>query len=174
MWSVLFAVAISVVVGCDRRAVPVAPLGGESPSAEPPSPLLVARMRAAIARRGADERPRTRHLRQDSTARYVNRLVLERSPYLRQHAHNPVDWYPWGDEAFARARREGKLILLSVGYATCRWCHVMEGESFDDERIAARPSADYVAVKVDREERPDVDGTSMQAVIALTGGGDGR
>src|SRR6187549_908299 len=88
-----------------------------------------------------------------------NRLANERSPYLRQHAHNPVDWYPWGDEAFARAKREDKLILLSVGYATCHWCHVMEEESFEDEEIATRLNTDYVAIKVDREERPDVDGT---------------
>lgn len=171
VWSAPLAVAVLWLAGCDRSAVVVDPIGEPLPSAEPPSPALAARMRAALARRGVDERPRTRHLRADGTARYVNRLVLERSPYLRQHAHNPVDWYPWGDEAFARARRQGKLVLLSVGYATCHWCHVMEQESFDDERIAARLNADYVAVKVDREERPDVDGTYMQAVTALTGSG---
>lgn len=168
MLAVLLAVG---AVACMRRDEPVRPVGDPLPAAEPHPADLIARMRAALERRAVDERPRTRHLRPDGTPRYVNRLALERSPYLRQHAHNPVDWYPWGDEAFARARREGKLILLSVGYATCHWCHVMEEESFDDEGIAARMNADYVSVKVDREERPDVDGTYMQALMALTGGG---
>ena len=147
------------------------PVSDPLPAADPHPPALAARMRTALAGPTTGERPRTRHVRPDGTPRYVNRLVLERSPYLRQHAHNPVDWHPWGDEAFARARREKKLILLSVGYATCHWCHVMEEESFDDERIATRLNADYVAVKVDREERPDVDGTYMKALMALTGGG---
>jgi len=158
------------VAACAQHDEPVS-VGDPLPAAAPYPSVLVARMRAALARRAENERPRTRHLRPDGTPRYVNRLVLERSPYLRQHAHNPVDWYPWGDEAFARARRDGKLILLSVGYATCHWCHVMEEESFDDEEIAARLNANYVAVKVDREERPDVDGTYMQALLTLTGGG---
>jgi hypothetical protein len=101
----------------------------------------------------------------------MNRLAAEKSPYLLQHADNPVDWYPWGDEAFAAARREGKPIFLSVGYSTCHWCHVMAHESFEDDRVAARLNAYFVAVKVDREERPDVDRIYMSFVQATTGGG---
>jgi uncharacterized protein YyaL (SSP411 family) len=100
-----------------------------------------------------------------------NRLAQETSPYLLQHAHNPVDWYPWGPEAFAKARAEGKPLLLSVGYAACHWCHVMERESFEDEAIATIMNALFVNVKVDREERPDVDAIYMTAVQALTGHG---
>jgi len=99
----------------------------------------------------------TRHLRPDGTPLYTNRLALESSPYLRQHAHNPVDWHPWGDEAFDTARRLERPVLLSVGYSTCHWCHVMEEESFEDEEIARYLNEHYVAIKVDREERPDVD-----------------
>jgi uncharacterized protein YyaL (SSP411 family) len=100
-----------------------------------------------------------------------NRLALEQSPYLLQHAHNPVDWYPWGDEAFARARAEHKPIFLSVGYSTCHWCHVMEHESFEDAELAAQLNRDFVAIKVDREERPDVDRVYMTFVQATTGSG---
>ena len=100
-----------------------------------------------------------------------NRLARETSPYLLQHAHNPVDWYPWGDEAFARARAEDKPILLSVGYSACHWCHVMERESFENPEIAALMNRDFVNVKVDREERPDVDHIYMQAVQSMTGHG---
>jgi uncharacterized protein YyaL (SSP411 family) len=101
----------------------------------------------------------------------VNRLANETSPYLRQHAGNPVDWYPWGDEAFARARAEDKPILLSVGYSSCHWCHVMAHESFEDVGTAAVMNERFVNVKVDREERPDVDAVYMQAVQAMTGHG---
>ncbi len=101
----------------------------------------------------------------------ANRLAHETSPYLLQHAHNPVDWYPWGEEAFDRARREDKPILLSVGYSACHWCHVMERESFEDPEIARVMNEHFVSVKVDREERPDVDQIYMQAVQALTGHG---
>jgi uncharacterized protein len=100
-----------------------------------------------------------------------NRLVRETSPYLLQHAHNPVDWYPWGEEAFARARAEDKPVLLSVGYSACHWCHVMERESFENPEIAAAMNAGFVNIKVDREERPDVDHIYMQAVQSLTGRG---
>jgi uncharacterized protein YyaL (SSP411 family) len=102
---------------------------------------------------------------------YSNRLANETSPYLLQHAHNPVDWYPWGEEAFQRARDEDKPVLLSVGYAACHWCHVMEHESFENERIAALMNEHFVSIKVDREERPDVDQIYMGAVQALTGHG---
>ncbi len=101
----------------------------------------------------------------------MNRLAAETSPYLRQHRDNPVDWYPWGDEAFARARDEDKPIFLSVGYSSCHWCHVMAHESFEDAATAEVMNQLFVNVKVDREERPDVDGVYMQAVQALTGRG---
>ena len=100
-----------------------------------------------------------------------NRLINETSPYLLQHANNPVDWYPWGPEALERARREDKPILLSVGYSACHWCHVMERESFENDDIAALMNANYVSIKVDREERPDIDSIYMSAVQALTGQG---
>ncbi|MBI2437505.1 MAG: thioredoxin domain-containing protein [Lentisphaerae bacterium] len=102
---------------------------------------------------------------------HTNRLAREKSPYLLQHAHNPVDWYPWGEEAFAKARKENKPIFLSVGYSTCHWCHVMERESFENEEIAAILNEHFVAIKVDREERPDVDKVYMTYVLATTGGG---
>jgi uncharacterized protein len=101
----------------------------------------------------------------------MNRLAQENSPYLLQHADNPVDWYPWGEEAFAKARAEDKPVLLSVGYAACHWCHVMEHESFEDEETAALMNERFVNVKVDREERPDVDSLYMDAIVALTGAG---
>jgi uncharacterized protein len=101
----------------------------------------------------------------------VNRLAGETSPYLLQHADNPVDWYPWGEEALARAREEDKPILLSIGYAACHWCHVMEHESFEDEVTAALMNERFVCIKVDREERPDLDGIYMDAVVAMTGHG---
>src|SRR5471030_324900 len=97
-----------------------------------------------------------------------NRLAQEKSPYLLQHAQNPVDWYPWGEEAFEIARRENKPIFLSVGYSTCYWCHVMERESFENEAIAAEMNQRFVNIKVDREERPDVDQLYMTAVQVMT------
>jgi uncharacterized protein YyaL (SSP411 family) len=106
-----------------------------------------------------------------TTPRHTNRLAGEPSLYLRQHAHNPVDWYPWGEEAFAAARRRDVPIFLSVGYATCYWCHVMERESFEDESIGALLNEHFLPIKVDREERPDVDEIYMTALQALTGGG---
>jgi uncharacterized protein YyaL (SSP411 family) len=101
----------------------------------------------------------------------VNRLASETSPYLLQHAENPVEWFPWGEEPLAKARAEDKPILLSVGYAACHWCHVMAHESFEDSEIAALMNERFVSVKVDREERPDVDGIYMDAVVAMTGSG---
>ncbi|MBL8173745.1 MAG: thioredoxin domain-containing protein [Bryobacterales bacterium] len=101
----------------------------------------------------------------------TNRLAREQSPYLLQHAHNPVDWYPWGEDAFTKAREENKPIFLSIGYSTCHWCHVMERESFESEETAAILNRHFVAVKVDREERPDVDRIYMTFVQATTGGG---
>jgi uncharacterized protein YyaL (SSP411 family) len=106
-----------------------------------------------------------------SSSRPTNRLASETSPYLLQHAHNPVDWYPWGPEAFDLARREDKPVLLSVGYSACHWCHVMERESFENDEIAALMNRLFVSIKVDREERPDVDQIYMQAVQSMTGRG---
>jgi hypothetical protein len=105
------------------------------------------------------------------THKHTNRLAKEKSPYLLQHAHNPVDWFAWGDEAFARARAENKPIFLSIGYSTCHWCHVMERESFEDEKAAQVLNEYFVSIKVDREERPDVDKIYMTFVQATTGSG---
>src|ERR1700742_2274127 len=101
-------------------------------------------------------------------ATHRNRLSNETSPYLLQHQHNPVDWYPWGEEAFDRARRENKPIFLSVGYSTCYWCHVMERQSFENEKVAAEMNQRFINIKVDREARPDVDQLYMTAVQVLT------
>jgi uncharacterized protein len=105
------------------------------------------------------------------SVRKPNRLINEQSPYLRQHAYNPVDWYAWGDEALTRAKVENKPILLSIGYSACHWCHVMERESFEDESIARLMNENFVAIKVDREERPDLDQIYMEAVQMITGRG---
>jgi uncharacterized protein YyaL (SSP411 family) len=96
--------------------------------------------------------------------KHTNRLAKETSPYLLQHAHNPVDWYPWGEEAFAKAKKEGKLVFLSIGYSSCHWCHVMERESFENEEVAKILNDNYVCIKVDREERPDIDNIYMTAL----------
>src|SRR5688572_29643854 len=101
----------------------------------------------------------------------MNRLAHERSPYLQQHAGNPVDWYPWSADAFARARNDDKPIFLSIGYSTCHWCHVMEHESFVDPTVADLLNRHFVSIKVDREERPDVDRVYMAFVQATTGSG---
>ena len=105
------------------------------------------------------------------TAAHSNRLIHETSPYLLQHAHNPVDWHPWGNEAFQKAKRENKPVLLSIGYSACHWCHVMERESFENEQIAALMNDLFISIKVDREERPDLDEIYMNAVQMLTGRG---
>ena len=108
---------------------------------------------------------------QSTAYRYTTRFINETSPYLLQHAHNPVDWYPWGEEAFEVARTLDRPVMLSIGYSACHWCHVMERESFENEEIAAFLNAHFVAIKVDREERPDLDAIYMQAVQAMTGQG---
>ncbi len=143
-------------------------LADSLPGARPIPAALAARLehvRAEVAS------PRTRHLDAAGRPLFVNRLALEASPYLLQHAHNPVNWFPWGDEAFAEARRLDRPVLISIGYSTCHWCHVMEEQSFEDLEIAEALNANYVAIKVDREERPDVDSVYMSAVRALTGSG---
>ena len=103
-----------------------------------------------------------------------NALAQESSPYLRQHAENPVDWLPWGPTALARAREQDKPLLVSIGYSSCHWCHVMERESFEDPRTAELMNESFVCVKVDREERPDVDALYMEAVQGMTGRAAGR
>jgi len=107
----------------------------------------------------------------DSMSKYSNALLGEASPYLQQHAHNPVQWYPWGEEAFAKAKRENKPIFLSIGYATCHWCHVMEHESFEDIDVAAAMNENFISIKVDREERPDIDQVYMQFAQMMNGQG---
>jgi uncharacterized protein YyaL (SSP411 family) len=106
-----------------------------------------------------------------SEPEFTNRLSEEKSPYLLQHAHNPVDWYPWSEEAFQKAKTEDKSVFLSIGYSTCHWCHVMERESFEDLEVAEILNRDFVAIKVDREERPDLDHIYMSFCQALTGHG---
>src|SRR4026208_2066766 len=101
----------------------------------------------------------------------ANHLIHETSPYPLQHAENPVDWYPWGDDAFERARRENRPVLLSIGYSACHWCHVMEHESFENPEIAGLMNDLFVSIKVDREERPDLDSIYMQVTPATTRGG---
>ncbi len=113
----------------------------------------------------------TQPIDQDSSPTHTNRLIDETSPYLLQHAHNPVDWYPWGEEAFAAARAQDKPIFLSVGYSTCHWCHVMERESFENEDVAKLMNENFICIKVDREERPDVDDIYMTAVQLQSGRG---
>ena len=144
-WLLVF-----VLIACqrDRKA------SSELPGAEPFEPTVA----SAVAAKKGD-------------AKYTNRLILERSPYLLQHAHNPVDWRPWGDSALAAAKRLNRPILLSIGYSTCHWCHVMEHESFEDVEIATAINQEFIAIKVDREERPDLDRAYMAAVQTLTGSG---
>ena len=156
---------------CSRAPSPSASASASAPGAPVTSPELRAKLLDATRAKGPAYLPRTRHKNADGSPIYANRLILETSPYLLQHAHNPVDWFPWGDEAFDTARRLGRPVLLSIGYSTCHWCHVMEEESFEDDEIARTINDQYIAIKVDREERPDVDAIYMSAVQALTGGG---
>lgn len=153
----------------------------ESPAKVQPEPTLpgvlkpdkafTAKLVAAYEAKGSTYTPRTHHKTKEGKALYTNRLITQTSPYLLQHAHNPVNWYAWSEEAFEAARALNRPILLSVGYSTCHWCHVMERESFEDKEIAAYINANFVAIKVDREERPDIDDMYMQAVRMLTGRG---
>ena len=144
---------------------------GILPGTEPFSNALQQKLIKKKNLRGNTYQPRTKHFLKDGSAKYTNRLFLESSPYLLQHAHNPVNWYPWGNEAFETAEELNRPVLLSIGYSTCHWCHVMEEESFEDEEIAKFINENYVAIKVDREERPDVDSIYMVAVQTLTGRG---
>ena len=137
------------------------------PDAPAFSKALRERLDAALRSRGPEYRARTRHRTADGRPIYTNRLLLEKSPYLQQHAHNPVNWFPWGPEAFAEARRLGRPVLVSIGYATCHWCHVMEEESFDAIATAKVMNAHFIAIKVDREARPDIDSIYMAAIHAM-------
>ncbi len=143
-------------------------LGAESPKpAEPPKPMEAPK---------ANEAPKPAEAAKPPAApapkeKKMNRLAKEKSPYLLQHADNPVDWYPWGDEAFEKAKKEDKPVFVSVGYSSCHWCHVMERESFENAEVAALLNADFVSVKVDREERPDLDADFMLTLQLMTGGG---
>jgi uncharacterized protein YyaL (SSP411 family) len=180
-WIPLLALLGSAA--CQRSGAATGPGGDKAQSAagvlvaDPTLPGLKRdpasdeKLAAALAASGSTYRPRTPHLLPGGKPRYTNRLILETSPYLLQHAHNPVSWYAWGDEPFERARKEGKPVFLSIGYSTCHWCHVMEEESFEDEEIARYLNEHYVAIKVDREERPGVDALYLKAVIMMTGGG---
>lgn len=178
------------IVCCASVAMPACnkgapqPVGTRGPGPGPGAPAWPPAVREALAAHvaaqdwsarldqgaRAETRVRTAHIAAGKP-RFVNRLALEPSPYLRQHAHNPVDWRPWGPAAFAEAAALGRPILLSVGYSTCHWCHVMEHESFEDLEIAEVMNARYVPIKVDRETLPDVDAVYMAAVTALTGRG---
>jgi len=165
---------------CSAEKSESAELAGKPPAEFKNSPLpgigemytmLLKQYEEKRSARGKNYRPRTKHFGPDGWAKYTNRLFLESSPYLLQHAHNPVNWYPWGDEAFETAKNLNRPVLLSIGYSTCHWCHVMEEESFEDEEIAQYLNENYIAVKVDREERPDIDAVYMSAVQAITGRG---
>ena len=135
------------------------------------SPVLLKEFKTIRGKKGSSYRPRTRHLDSQGKALFTNRLFLEKSPYLLQHAHNPVNWYPWAEQAFEEAKEKNRPILLSIGYSTCHWCHVMEEESFEDLEIARYINENYIAIKVDREERPDIDSVYMSAVQMITGRG---
>ena len=159
-------------VGCSARSCSQsAPAPAKTDARQTDDAALAARLAAALRAKGPHYVPRTRHKNPDGTPKYTNRLILESSPYLLQHAHNPVNWYPFGDEAFERARVLGRPIFLSIGYSTCHWCHVMEEESFEDEEVARELNEHYVAIKVDREERPDIDAAYMAFVQGFTGSG---
>jgi len=133
------------------------------------SPELQKRLSAALKAKPADYQPRTRHLCKNQRPCYTNRLILEHSPYLLQHAHNPVNWYAWGEEALRKAKEENRVIFLSIGYAACHWCHVMEEESFDNLEIAEVLNKHFIAIKVDREQRPDIDAFYGSAVMYFQG-----
>lgn len=166
------ALALALASACHDEAEPPGVTGDPRlPGVAALDALLAMRLASAVAAKGPGYHPHTRHLAADGSPVFTNRLIFETSPYLLQHAHNPVSWYAWGDEPFARARREHKLVLVSIGYSTCHWCHVMEAESFEDEEVAAYLNANFICIKVDREERPDLDAVYMAAVVAMTGNG---
>ncbi len=141
------------------------------PGMEPYDKDLERQLKMALHAKGKDYLPRTRHLSAEGQAVYTNRLIFEDSPYLTQHAHNPVNWFPWGEEAITLAKKENKPVFLSIGYSTCHWCHVMEHESFENKEIAEFLNQHFIAIKVDRERHPDVDEAYMLAVRLVSGRG---
>ena len=170
--TLIFALALaSLAAAFAKAAEPSAAQLARIPEALPSAPPLPSAIRKKIAlelaSRPSDHKPRTRNLRPDGSPEYSNRLLLEASPYLQQHAHNPVNWYPWGDEAFADAKRLGRPVLVSIGYSTCHWCHVMEEESFDTVAAASYLNEHFISIKVDREARPDIDAVYMAAMHAM-------
>ncbi len=166
------AVSIGLIACSSSAAAAAAPAASiRLPGAPPFDAALQTRLREAWAAQTTKAKPRTAHFNSDGSPQYINRLVLASSPYLQQHAFNPVNWYPWGDEAFAAAQRDNKPIFLSVGYSTCHWCHVMEHECFENETIAQLLNEQFIAIKVDREERPDIDAVYIAAVQRMTGSG---
>jgi hypothetical protein len=144
-WGRPLGLLLMCLVMCQQLACSRKPkTDGEAQSKAPAALTDCAereKMKAAVSKKGTEYVPRTRHKTEDGSPKFVNRLIFETSPYLLQHAHNPVDWFPWGEEAFALAKKLGRPVFLSVGYSTCHWCHVMEEESFEDEEIAARSSS---------------------------------
>ena len=165
LWMVLLILLFPAFVLAETKTNPGVP------SALPGAPSLSAEIRekleTALLGRGSDYAPRTQQLDAQGRPLFTNRLLLEKSPYLQQHAHNPVNWYPWGEEAFAEARRLNRPIFVSIGYSTCHWCHVMEEESFDQVAAARYLNEHFIAIKVDREARPDVDAIYMGALHAM-------
>jgi uncharacterized protein YyaL (SSP411 family) len=166
-WRLVAAVCSILAVAGATRVVAAEPSDPRLPGAPAFDGDLQKRLRDAW--RAQQSAPRSTHVGADGSPAYINRLVLESSPYLQQHAYNPVNWYPWGEDAFAAARRDNKPIFLSIGYSTCHWCHVMERECFENEGIARLLNEQFIAIKVDREERPDIDAVYVEAVQRMTG-----
>ena len=159
--------AILMVAVTGVRAEPGFLVATAQPDAPAFGEPLREKLQAVVRARGSDYVPRTRHLSNGGAPVFTNRLLLEKSPYLQQHAHNPVNWFAWGPEAFAEASRLGRPVLISIGYSTCHWCHVMEEESFDDIETAKVLNSRFIAIKVDREARPDIDSIYMSAIHAM-------
>ena len=160
-----------LIAGLISFSTSIAVSADDFPGANPFSVELKTSLQESLKGKGSQYHPRTKHLDKNGQPQYTNRLILEDSPYLLQHAHNPVDWYSWGDEAFARSRKENKPVFLSIGYSTCHWCHVMEKESFEDIEIARYLNEHFISIKVDRERRPDVDELYMTALMLIKGQG---
>ena len=171
----LIMIALALTVACTTSSNVTKPMASAEPGTAQQAlygdAAFKKRLAEALSAKGPDYEPRTKHKNADGSPKYTNRLILETSPYLHQHAHNPVNWFPWGDEAFDLAKQLGRPVFLSIGYTTCHWCHVMEEESFEDEEIARYLNDNYIAIKVDREERPDVDAVYMRAVTMMHGSG---
>jgi len=156
-------VALSISIFFTSTVLAYSPI----PGLPPINKQLQQKLEKTVSQKGSDYVPRTQYKDDKNKAKYVNRLILETSPYLQQHAHNPVNWYPWGDDAFEEARRRNIPVLVSIGYSTCHWCHVMEEESYDNEETATFLNQHFIAIKVDREVRPDIDEIYMTALHAM-------